>query len=400
MTESLLVSYGSGKLIQLTLEGTEVNGRTARGTRIQPLVTLRRSNPIWLVLWQLATIWRFVTKQGYVVLWHWPSREPIRLESAGTFGARKIRFSPDGDYLAVVTNKQLIVWSTNNGNIVDRVKPAEIPTAFEFSPNANEIAFATDNGEVVIRDFLIQSTQSQFSSPSKCSDLAFSPDGSSLASTSRDGSVRLRNVETGESVTLGSHVGPALRLVFASDGETITSTGADKTAIVWRVASIAKTALPRDEFWETSDGFTTLGDSFSGELVLQSFGEDGSPNDWNGYRQSSNGKTLAISAGETLFSQFSVGESSQTTLNLNSLELTGGFLTSTMYEQQDSQPLMFPDLTQVLSFRGGNVASLWDLQGDSVKTIDAAGGRRAGGDSDQRKSVCNSYWTIFPGLFC
>lgn len=139
----------------------------------------------------------FSTTGGDAVLYHWARREDgvqsRVLPIADDLVASRVVFSPDGETLAVVTGKRVLIWD------------------FSHPPSRN--CATTFRIDLEGHERVIRSAD-------------FSPDGRLLATSSLDGTVRLWDPYRGEELTrLDPSVGPLYRVAFAPDGQTLAVAG-------------------------------------------------------------------------------------------------------------------------------------------------------------------------------
>lgn len=112
--------------------------------------------------------------------------------------------------------------------------------AVTFSPNGQQLAAATGNGEIRLWQVAdrqpINTYRTQQNRPVYA--IAYSPDGRSLAISSGDHAVRVWDAHTGYAHhVLEGHTDLVLTVAFSPNGHTIASGGLDKVICVWDVAT-------------------------------------------------------------------------------------------------------------------------------------------------------------------
>lgn len=178
-----------------------------------------------------------------------------------------VTFSPDGRYLATITNGYLKskqassdskaastvrVWEVNNGREVARMNyDSEHVKTIAFSPDGRYLAMATsdktdDNSESNVSLWettsgrkiaymqSIGDAESRTGYP-RVNTLAFSPDGRYLAGTGKGTATWVWEAVSGRGVTYMSHEDSVNAIAFSPDGKYLATASKDKTARVWQI---------------------------------------------------------------------------------------------------------------------------------------------------------------------
>lgn len=108
-----------------------------------------------------------------------------------------------------------------------------------FSPDGNDVAAVTDRNLMVIWNIATKEQVAQWQSESPLMALAYSPDGSLIAVVGLDQSLMIWDVEQQTSiVSLDGHVQGAAGVAFSPDGSLIATAGFDGTVRIWSVDNI------------------------------------------------------------------------------------------------------------------------------------------------------------------
>lgn len=149
-------------------------------------------------------------------------------------------FNTDGTLLAS-GGDDLVVWDTETGEVVFKLRQSSWVTAVAFSPDGKQMATGHDDSIVRLWDVADRRQLRQYRGHDRAiSALAFSPEGKRLASAAEGKLIRLWDLtaERFEPVgTLEGHTDRIPALVWHPDGKRLFSAGWDTTARVWDVAT-------------------------------------------------------------------------------------------------------------------------------------------------------------------
>jgi WD40 repeat protein len=209
-----------------------------------------------------------------------------------------VAFSPDGQWLASASVRDVKLWSSTPGSLV-RTLPGQSgnlrPVA--FSPNGQSFVSASDGGTIELWDTTSGSRVRTFSGHERAvTFVAFGPDKRLFASASVDGTVKLWVWDTASGSplrTLSAHQGPVTSVAFSSDGQSLASAGNDGTVRLWDVPSggqirffinqdpvrsVALSPAGRSMAFSSNDGTIKIWNISSGALLLTLSGHEGEVN--------------------------------------------------------------------------------------------------------------------------
>lgn len=148
-------------------------------------------------------------------------------------GGNDVEFSPNGNLVAVATNKGVQVWSLgkNDAAAIVAFEPTltqgELVTAVTFSHDGKYMASGSND---LIRLWAVDDNMVRDAGKLKCSQcreiksLAFSPDDRLIAFGSADGKVRFWDVATGQEVfTTPAQASPVIKVIFSPEGDFLLS---------------------------------------------------------------------------------------------------------------------------------------------------------------------------------
>ncbi|MFN2299545.1 MAG: hypothetical protein ACK2UB_11910 [Anaerolineales bacterium] len=210
-----------------------------------------------------------------------PTMDPVYLAVGGYYQYYGFALSPKQDILCISTG-----WEGNTirflsfpdlHSLYDTGDHTYAASHLAFSPDGKWLAGVTDDNAVrlwrVSDGFLVATMKGHSAT---VNSLAFSPDGSLLASGSADETIRVWKVSTGSALeVLEGHSGGVNGVAFSPDGSLLVSGSADASLRLWRIAD-GETLHILDE---NIDGVNDVAFSPSG-LLIASGSADGTIGMW------------------------------------------------------------------------------------------------------------------------
>jgi tetratricopeptide (TPR) repeat protein/sRNA-binding regulator protein Hfq len=170
-------------------------------------------------------------------------------QEIATLTEYSVSFSPDGKYLASVSNDKTVKVYLVDGfqEIATLTGDLFHGSSISFSPDGKYLASGSADKTVkVYRMDGFQEVATLTGHSEWVSSVSFSPNGKYLASGSGDKTVKVYRVEGFQEVaTLTRHSGSVSSVSFSPDGKYLASGGWDKTVKVW-----GKEVISRQEFEE------------------------------------------------------------------------------------------------------------------------------------------------------
>ncbi len=183
---------------------------------------------------------------------------PVNLEEDSR---SNISLSPDGRYLAITSSKpeEVQLWDIDTGKLEDRQNfPGQSITKMRFSPDGQKLAIATRDGNIILWNLQQRSLRAALQTlPTgdigRVRDIRFSPNGQWLA-TASDETPRLWNLtdlvpwrpspaappaRVKPLWRFQGHQSHVLSLAFSGDSQYLATGSSDGTARVWRLSSNA-----------------------------------------------------------------------------------------------------------------------------------------------------------------
>ena len=195
----------------------------------------------------------------------------VKLNKLDPPNLSSVTFSPDGRYLATITNGYLKskqassdskaassvrVWEVNNGREVAHMNyDTSHVKSITFSPDGRYLAtltsgddgptdsnvwlWETTRGRKIARMQHIQDAQYLAGYPNDVKTIAFSPDGRYLAGTgsNKGKSIWVWEATSGRGVAYMSHEDSVNAIAFSPDGKYLATASNDKTARIWQIPS-------------------------------------------------------------------------------------------------------------------------------------------------------------------
>jgi WD40 repeat protein len=167
---------------------------------------------------------------GEVILWSLPDQKKIRVLGESWRGGRPVRFSPNGELIALGGMDKIAILSSERGETLREIGPhGHYIMALAFSPDGKMIASGTRNSipkSVAVFDVDTGKLLFEFDGHTNgITGVAFSHDATRLVSTSGDGTLRFLHLPSGIellSLKVGGSFGDAH---FSSDGRTLLWSG-------------------------------------------------------------------------------------------------------------------------------------------------------------------------------
>jgi WD40 repeat protein/serine/threonine protein kinase len=150
-----------------------------------------------------------------------------------------IKFSPDGEVMAVASGNFVYLWQVNGWKPLARLKGhTGKVNSLDFSPDNLTIATGADDRTVRLWNASDGAPINTFKGhTNKVTQVAFSPGGQIIASTSLDQTVRLWRIDGSLLTSLRGY--PAFSVVFSSDGEAF-AVGYSDGAKLYRTSDLSE----------------------------------------------------------------------------------------------------------------------------------------------------------------
>jgi dipeptidyl aminopeptidase/acylaminoacyl peptidase len=199
-----------------------------------------------------------------------PAAPEIRPEVKVISPVTAVRFSPDGNILAVGGYRQVRLIDPASGKLLATLSGhADSVRSIAFSPDGKLLAAAggapQSEGEIKIWDVPSHQLVKTLQGHKDCIySIAWSPDGKLIASGSYDKMVKLWDVAEGKEIrNLQDHIDAVFAVAFSPDGKRLASASQDRTVKIWNVATGQRLYTLSDAL----DGLTAIAFSASGDQI-------------------------------------------------------------------------------------------------------------------------------------
>jgi tetratricopeptide (TPR) repeat protein len=148
---------------------------------------------------------------------------------------RKICWSPDGEYLATIGNRDVQIWSAQRGTMECQYRDQHQIHAVAWSPDGRCVASGGWGNDITVWDaFTADAISVLTGHTSPITSLCWNPSGTRLASASEDRFVRIWDVETqGGLLSLRGNTDGVTSLAWSQDGMRIAAGDRLGQVIVW-----------------------------------------------------------------------------------------------------------------------------------------------------------------------
>lgn len=145
----------------------------------------------------------------------------------------RVNISPDSQILATASDDGTVKLWNNQGQLLRTLEVKGVVHDVRFSPNGKELAIATDTPSVTLWNLQGQQLRALKGHQAAVYSVDFSADGQAIATASADGTIKLWTVE-GEFVrSLTGHQEGVRDVRFSPNGQILASAGEDETVRIW-----------------------------------------------------------------------------------------------------------------------------------------------------------------------
>ncbi len=196
-----------------------------------------------------------VGADGIVRLWNNQAKEtmatwkPPKSSGSGSPAVTLLALNDDASRVAAVcTNRRLLLWDPNTGDVTEASGHSDDIRALTFSPDGTLLGTGSVDRTARLWDVATGAPFAVLDGHSNgVSTVVFSPDGKRVATASAgsfDSTARLWNVVAGgELHTLAGHTDKLVTIRFTPDGNRVVTASADCTARIWDVPTARELAV-------------------------------------------------------------------------------------------------------------------------------------------------------------
>ena len=176
------------------------------------------------------------------------------------------------------------VWAMPGGREVLRISDGAAVSQLAFHPKANQIAIASDDGQVRIFDIARTELAAEFKGPGKMVSVSFTPGGDLLAALSSEGTVSLFDPARRRILRTFSGGEAAFNMVFSASGKRLATASGD-FAFVWDVTTgrqlLKATHAASSETLTPAEWIYNVALSSDGKILAYAARGDSSAHVWN-----------------------------------------------------------------------------------------------------------------------
>lgn len=191
---------------------------------------------------------------GNIQVWETAKGKLLLNWKAHSDGIQALAMSPNGQYLVSGSGDRTVkVWEFRSGRLIQTLRLtageslASPVQALQISPDGQRLAVATER-TIQLWDFLnarlvkvpveLTPPQAQSLKPSLPLAMVFSPNSAHLATLDIDHSIKLWNASNGARwITLRQHPHPIQALAFRPDGKTLISRDSRQSVLFWNLST-------------------------------------------------------------------------------------------------------------------------------------------------------------------